>query len=624
MVIKMDNKIRDNDLNNREHIEAQLEEIPDKPGVYMMKDETGDIIYVGKAKSLRKRVRSYFRKGNHTYKTEIMIDHIADFDYIVTDTEVEAYILEANLIKKYQAKFNIRLKDDKTYPYIKVTTGEDFPRIFKTRVVRNDNAEYFGPFADVNAIYKTIDVLKDLFSLRSCKRDIDKGKTYDRPCLNYHIDKCHGPCIGEISKDKYQELVDQVIMFLSGRQTEVIDQIEKKMYKASADNNFEKAAEYRDQMQALKEVTSQQKVMSVSSKDQDIIAVVQGEDDQACVQLLLVRNGRLMGQEYFILEGVEDENISRIMGSFLQQYYEQTPQIPDELLLNTEIDYSGLLAERLRQKKGRKVNIQIPSRGEKKRMIKMARGNARQNLKKEEIRKKYRKKQTVQAVKELQEKLELSQEPSYIEGFDISNTQGRDSVASLVVFKEGTASKKDYRRFKIKTVEGPDDFASMQEVVERRYSRLLKEERKLPDLILIDGGKGQLNAAYEILENLGLSDQPIVGLAKKEEEIFLPGRSEPVLIPKHNPSLQLLQRVRDEAHRFAVSYHRKLRSRRLTHSLLDKIPGVGPERRKALLRHFGSLGEIKKANITKLKEVDGVNSKTARKIYDYLKENIRA
>ena len=610
--------------NREEHIEAQIKELPDKPGVYQMKDETGDIIYVGKAKSLRKRVRSYFRKANHTFKTKIMIDHIDDFDYIVTDTEVEAYILEANLIKKYQPKFNIRLKDDKSYPYIKVTTNEDFPRVFKTRVVKNDGNKYFGPFADVNAIYKTINVLKDLFSLRTCKREIHEGETYDRPCLNYHIDKCHGPCIGEISKKEYNELIDKVLMFLSGRQTELIDKIEEKMYEASDNNDFETAAKYRDQMEALKEVTRQQKVMSASTKDQDIMAVEQGEEDQACVQLLLVRNGRLMGQEHFILEGVAEENIEQIMGSFLQQYYEQAPQIPDEVLLNTEIDSAELLAERLRQKKGRKVKVQKPVQGEKKRLIEMAARNAKQNLKKEEIREKYRKKQTEQAIKELQAELEMENPPEHIEGFDISNIQGRDSVASLVVFKGGTPSKQDYRRFKIKTVEGPDDFASMQEVIERRYSRLLKEDRKLPDLILIDGGKGQLSAAYEILKKLGLKDQPVIGLAKKEEEIFKPEKSEPIIISHSSPSLQLLQRVRDEAHRFAVSYHRKLRSRRLTHSLLDKIPGVGPKRRKALLRHFGSLGEIKKANITKLKEVEGVSGKTARKIYDYLRENIRA
>ncbi len=611
------------DNNKRQHIEAQLKEVPDKPGVYQMLDETGDVIYVGKAKSLRKRVRSYFRRGNHRYKTRIMVEHIDDFDYIVTDNEVEAYILEANLIKKYRPKFNIRLKDDKTYPYIKITTNEDFPRIFKTRVVKKDGAEYFGPFADVNAIYKTINVLKDLFSLRTCKREIKDGKPYDRPCLNYHIEKCYGPCIGEISQKEYGKLVKRVIKFLSGRQSEVIDQIEEKMYEASANNNFEKAAEYRDQMQALKEVSRQQKVMSGGGEDQDVLALKRGNDEQSSVQLLLVRNGRLMGQEHFLLQGTEKENAEEIMGSFMQQYYEQAPQVPDEILVNTDFNYQSLLADRLQQRRGKKVKIKKPRRGQKKRLVEMAERNASQNLKKEQIRQKYRKKRTTVAVRELQQRLDLNKVPSHIEGFDISNIQGSDPVASLVVFKDGTESKKDYRRFKIKTVTGSDDFAMMREVVQRRYSRLLEENRDLPDLILIDGGKGQLNAAREVLIELGLKKQEIIGLAKKEEEIFLPDRENPVKIPKDSSALHLLQRVRDEAHRFAVSYHRKLRSRRLTHSLLDRIPGVGPKRRRALLRHFGSLGKIKQANITQLSEVDGISSKTARKIYDFLQKNIR-
>jgi excinuclease ABC subunit C len=450
-----------------------------------------------------------------------------------------------------------------------------------------------------------------------------EGEPDDRPCLNYHIEKCQGPCIGAISKEKYRGLVDQVCLFLSGRQTELVDSIEEKMYQASEENDYEKAAEYRDQMQALKEISKQQKVMSTRNIDQDIMALIQGEDGRACVQLLLVRNGKLMGQEYFMLEGAEEKESSEIMGSFLQQLYEQSPQIPDELLVNSDYSYGQLLEDRLRQKKNKIVKIQRPSRGEKKRLIEMAERNAKQNLKKVEIREKYKKKRTVEAVKQLADDIGLEVEPHQIEGFDISNIQGTDPVASLVVFKGGSASKKDYRRFKIKTVEGPDDFAMMKEVLERRYSRLLREGKDMPDLVLVDGGKGQLNAAYEVLCGLGLDDLAIIGLAKREEEVFLPGQKEPVIIPKRSPALHLLQRVRDEAHRFAVNYHRKLRSRRLTHSLLDKIPGVGPKRRQALLKHFGSLGEIKKANIGKLKEVDGVSGATARKIHDFLRDNIR-
>ncbi len=612
------------DKNRREHIEAQLKELPRQPGVYMMKDETGMIIYVGKAKSLRSRVRSYFRKNNQTYKTQMLVKYIDDFDYIITDTEVEAYILEANLIKKHQPKFNIRLKDDKSYPYIKVTKNVDFPRVFKTRIVKNDGAEYFGPFADVDAIYKTLGVIKDIFKLRSCKLELDADNPEEKPCLNYHIDKCLGPCIGAVSKEDYHELIDQVMLFLSGRQEELRKKVEEKMEQAAEERNYEKAARFRDALKAFKKLSESQKVMSDKNIDQDVVALVEGENDRACTQLLIVRNGRLIGQEYFILQGTEDESETEIMGSFLQQYYQQAAGIPDELLLNTELAYQDLLEERLADMKGKKVNIHLPQKGDKKKMIEMAERNAAQNLKKEDIRSKYEEKRTSGAVEKLGEILELEKAPYHIEGFDISNIQGTDTVASLVVFKNGRPSKKDYRRFKIKTVEGPDDFSSMKEVVERRYARLLREDRKLPDLILIDGGKGQLNAAYEVLKLLGIEDTPMIGLAKREEEIFRPGEREAITLPHHTPTLQLLQRVRDEAHRFAVSYHRKLRSRRLTHSMLDEIPGVGPKRRQALLQHFGSLAKIREAKIWQLKEVEGVSGKTARKIFDYLRDNMRA
>ncbi|ADO78018.1 excinuclease ABC subunit UvrC [Halanaerobium praevalens] len=608
----------------KQQIEAQLKELPRQPGVYLMKDETGMIIYVGKAKSLRNRVRSYFRKNNQTYKTQMLVKYIADFDYIMTDTEVEAYILEANLIKKHQPKFNIRLKDDKSYPYIKITKNVDFPRVFKTRIVKNDGAEYFGPFADVDAIYKTLDVIKDIFQLRSCKKELKANDPEDRPCLNYHIDKCLGPCIGAVSKEDYHQLIDQVCLFLSGKQSQLKKQVEVQMKEAAAQRNFEKAARFRDALKAFTKLSESQKVMTDKNIDQDVVALVQGTENQACAQLLLIRSGRLLGQEYFILEGTEAELESETMASFLQQYYEQAAGIPDELLLNTKLEEQDLLGQRLAEIKNKKVSIQYPQKGDKKKMLEMAERNAQQNLKKENIRSKYEKQRTSGAVEKLGEILGIEKAPYQIEGFDISNIQGTDSVASMVVFKDGRPSKQDYRRFKIKTVTGPDDFASMKEVVERRYARLLREDKKLPDLILIDGGKGQLNAAYEILEFLGIGNLPIIGLAKREEEIFRPNTSEPITLPHHTPTLQLLQRVRDEAHRFAVSYHRKLRSRRLTHSMLDEIPGVGETRRTALLQHFGSLAKIREAKIWQLKEVKGISGKTARKIYDYLREHMRA
>lgn len=607
-------------MNN--YLEEQIKQIPDKPGVYLMKDNLGEIIYVGKASSLKKRIRSYFRKGNRSYKTSIMIDYIDDFDYIVTDTEMESFILEANLIKKHQPQFNIRLKDDKTYPFIKITIQEDFPRIKKTRILKKDESKYFGPFSDVNAIYKTINILKDLFKLRSCNYDISEDKQLERPCLNYYIDKCLAPCVGKISSKDYHKLIDQVILFLSGRQKDLINKIKKEMNKAAQEQNYEKAARYRDAIKAVTEISRQQKVMSEDDIDRDIIAII--EDDFYCVQLLLVKNGKLIGQEYFIVETFEKKSLKEVMSSFLQQYYEQAAQLPDEILLNTEINNEKILSNRLKQLKEKTVKVKVPVKGNKKRLVEMAVENAKQNLKKERIKRKYENKRTVEAVKKLAEYLNVDILPSHIEGFDISNIQGTDPVASLVVFKEGRASKSDYRRFKIRHKKGPDDYQMMREVIKRRYQRVLKEDKRLPDLILIDGGKGQLNAAVEVLKKLNLEHLNIIGLAKREEEVFIPNRKEAINIPKNSPALHLLQRVRDEAHRFAINYHRKLRSRRITYSMLERIPKIGPKRKKALLSYFGSLAKIKDASKKELMEVDGISKNLAQNIKEYLKDHTRS
>ncbi len=605
-------------------IEEQLKELPDSPGVYLMKNKSREVIYVGKAKSLRNRVRSYFRKGNHSYKNTILIRHIDDFNYIVTDTEVEAYILEANLIKKYNPKFNIRLKDDKTYPYLKITTQDDFPRIFKTRIVKKDGNKYFGPYADVDAIYKTIDLLKDIFKLRTCKKEIIAGKPESRPCLNFHIDKCSGPCIGEISKEEYRRDIELIADFLAGRQDNLIRLVTEKMEAAAANQEFEKAAFYRDGRKALKEMARQQKVISGDEGNRDVMAIAtEPESDTACAQILIVRHGRLIGQDYILLEGAADTEEEELLSSFITQYYTQNQDIPEEILTYQRPDNQNKLKEFLSSQKGFKVRLHYPEKGEKKRLTDMARRNAEQNLKRSLIKKRYQQEKSAKELSQLQEYLELENKPFHIEGFDISNIQGTDTVASLVVFKHGEPAKDQYRRFKIKTVSGPDDFASMKEVIKRRYSRILDEGRKLPDLILIDGGKGQLNAAVEVLDRLELAHLDIIGLAKREEEVFLPGQSEPVILPANSPGLHLLQRVRDEAHRFAVNYHRKLRSRRLTHSMLDQIPGVGPSRRKSLLEHFGSLAEIRSASIEKLTEVSGISDATAEKIYNYLQEHVK-
>lgn len=604
-------------------LKKQLDNLPRASGVYLMKNKAGEIIYVGKAKSLRKRVRSYFQKSrNHSFKTEALVKRIADIDYIITDSEVEALILEATMIKKHNPKFNIRLKDDKTYPYIKITTNEDYPRVFKTRIVKKDGARYFGPYTDVNAVHKTLKLLRDLFPLRDCKKNISRKEKKDRACLNYHIEKCLGPCVNNVDVEEYRSMVDEVCLFLKGKQQDLIEELKEEMEQAADRQEFEQAAELRDQIKAIKKVTENQKVVSSDFADQDVIATSH-QDDLACVQVMAVRNGRLVGEEDFIMEGTSPEAIDETLTAFLKQYYMNTNYIPQEILLEIEIEDKEIMEDWLNEKRGSRVYLKTPQRGAKHQLINMAQRNAKYNLKDYLIKSEYKSRKPLKAVKELQTYLDLEEPPVRIEGFDISNIQGTDPVASLVVFENGTAQKGDYRRFKIKTVEGPDDFAMMQEVVNRRYSRLLKEDKKLPDLILIDGGKGQLNAVLEVLHKLSIDNQPVIGLAKKEEEVFVEGESEPVILPGDSEALYLLQRVRDEAHRFAVNYHRKLRSRRVTHSMLDDIPDIGQKRRERLLQYFGSLDKIRKASVEELSEVKGISERIATTVYNYLREHTR-
>ena len=604
-------------------LQTQLDNLPKDPGIYLMKNKSGQIIYVGKAKSLRKRVRSYFQKSrNHSFKTQALVKRIADLDYVVTDSEVEALILEATMIKKHNPKFNIRLKDDKTYPYIKVTTNEDYPRVYMTRIVRKDGAKYFGPYTNVSAVHKTLKLLRDLFPLRDCKKSISQNKKEERACLNYHIEKCLGPCVEDIDVTKYNKMIKEIILFLKGKQQDLIKQLENEMQEAANRREFERAAELRDQMQAIKDITKKQKVVSPDFEDQDIIATAH-EDSLACVQVMVVRNGRLVGQEDFIMEGTSVEAIDETLTAFLKQYYMNINYIPKEILLEIEIEDKEIIEDWLNEKRGSRVYLKNPQRGAKRELVNMAQRNAKYNLKDYLIKSDYQSRKPLKGVKELQTYLDLDKPPIRIEGFDISNIQGTDPVASLVVFENGRPKKSDYRRFKIKTVEGPNDFAMMQEVVERRYSRIINEGKEMPDLILIDGGKGQLNAALEILDDLGVGDQPIFGLAKREEEVFVKGEPEPIILPRDGESLYLIQRVRDEAHRFAVSYHRKLRSRRITHSMLDDISGVGKKRRESLLKHFGSLDKIRSASIDELSEVHGISEKIATTIYNYLQERTR-
>ncbi|MEC9488659.1 MAG: excinuclease ABC subunit UvrC [Halanaerobium sp.] len=605
-------------------LQEKLNILPTRPGVYLMKDETGEIIYIGKATSLRQRVRSYFQDSKHqTYKTKVLVDYIDDLDYIVTDNEVEALILEANLIKKHLPKFNVRLKDDKTYPYIKVTLQEDFPRVFKTREVRKDGALYFGPYTDVDAVTKTLRALQDVFPIRDCKRKLERGKLDERACLNLQIDKCSGPCVGKIDYQAYRELVDEVILFLQGKQRSLKVRVEEKMKKAAAELDFEQAAHYRDVLAALDKITEKQKVVLDSTGDLDALAVAQKEN-QACAYMFFVRSGRLVGREKFFLEGTEEGEEAETLAAFLKQYYGRTAETPQEILVSTLPEDERVIRRWLNELAGRKVEMRIPLRGQKKKLLDLVARNAEHSLGQALLGIKQQERQTTVAVEQLQKELHLDNPPHRIEGFDISNIQGKMPVASMVVFAGGKPKKEDYRRFQIRGLDSPDDFEMMSQVIRRRYSRILEEGSNLPDLILIDGGKGQVNSAYSVLSGLGLSQVPMVGLAKKEEEVFLPGRSKPVILSRRSAALHLLQRVRDEAHRFAVSYHRNLRGRRLTHSLLDEIPGVGPKRRQALLNHFGSLAKIRQASVEELSAVNGINTGTAEKIYNFLQKKLGA
>ncbi|NKQ38507.1 MAG: excinuclease ABC subunit UvrC [Methanosarcinales archaeon] len=636
------------ELKTSNYLKEQLKALPQSQGIYLMKDKNQNIIYIGKAKSLKNRIRSYFSKGNHTYKSNLLSQHIADFDYIITNSEVEAFILEANLIKKHQPKFNIRLKDDKTYPFIKIT-NEDFPRIIKTRDVKNDGSQYFGPFTNIDALNKILGVLKDIFSYRSCKKSISNKKIKQslsskmdykktRACLNYHIDKCVGVCIGKVQQSEYQELIDKISLFLLGNNQELIDKIEEIMYNASKEQNFEKAARFRDSVYALKDIAHKQIVSFKENINQDIVSIARDEKESG-IQLLCIRNGRLIGQNFYLMDNSYGESDSEILNSFFQQHYKIGAQIPCEILLSVRLNENqkNILVEWLesvkdiksaksiktiKNAKNTKVKIFTQRRGIRKDLIEMSIKNGIENLKKSIIKRDYILNKNKESILQLKKYLNMDNVPSHIEGFDVSNVQGTDAVASMVVFKDGIPSKKEYRKFKIQSVKQIDDFAMIKEVIFRRYKKILDENKKLPDLILIDGGKGQLGAACSILKELGILNHTIkiIGLAKKEEEIFLYNKDLPLIIPKHSKALHLLQRVRDEAHRFALSFHRNLRSKRLTHSILDDISGIGKVKRNMLFKSFGSIEKIKSARIEELILVKGISIKNAKDIKKFLKD----
>ena len=691
----------------RKGFDERLKALPSTPGVYLMKDAKGQIIYVGKATSLRNRVRSYFQTPHGKEpKIQVMVSHIADFEYIVAETESEALLLENLLIKQHKPVYNSRLKDDKSYPYIKIDPREDFPQLYFTRRVQADGARYFGPFASASSVRRTMDLLKKLFPYRSCTKPITG--TDERPCLEYHIHRCVGPCIGAVDAGEYHEVIDEVVQFLEGDSDDVLRTLKTKMAAASEDTRFEQAAILRDQVRAIESVSENQKVVSGHTEDHDVIALAidQGE---VCIELFQVRRGKVIGRDHFLMEGAEAEEASEVLERFVQQYYDAAPAVPPALLVEHAMEYAELLEEWLGQKRGGRVRIQVPQRGERRRLVEMVAANAQQSLAQRRIKWLSESDKVLQALGELQEALSLPALPNRIECYDISNIQGTNTVGSMVVFEEGRPKTSQYRRFQIKGVDGIDDYASMQEMLRRRFKRLgdlmqqglaqssaldsvaaaqqrdatesgegqlalslLKsdvapdssslgtsrvkyrrrrraktgavaaseasaselesgaagDERQsalrqeswgiVPSLVIIDGGKGHLGAVQEVFLELGITDIPLVSLAKQREEIFLPHMPEPVMLPRNSQGLYLVQRVRDEAHRFAITYHRQRRSKSATASALDDVPGVGPKKKRELLKRFGTVAGIRAATAADIASVDGFSPASAAKLIETL------
>jgi len=610
-------------------LEHKLATLPTAPGVYLMLNEAGEVIYVGKAINLRNRVRSYFQKSaNHALKVQVLVENIADLEYIVTDSELEALILENNLIKKHTPRYNVRLKDDKTYPYIKVTVQETFPRVLMVRKRLNDGARYFGPYTDVTAVKKTLSFLRTLFPLRTCSKNIEEG-AQDRPCLNYHIGRCLAPCAGLISKEKYGEMINEVLMFLEGRIDRLIPDLTRKMQEASDKLEYEKAARFRNQIRGLQTLLEKQKIVVQQAEDQDYVGYAR-HGELACVQVFFVRSGKLIGRDHFLLECSAEEEGDEILRAFLQQYYEEASYVPREVLTPVSLAEPEVLENWLGSLKGQRVYLRTPQRGAKKQFLDLVMKNAQIVLDETRTRDTFKQKAMERALQDLQELTGLPEPPERIEAFDISNLQGTNVVASLVVWEAGDFKSTDYRRFRIRGVEGaPNDYASMREAVYRRFKRGLEEqsdqsaEQKFstfPDLVLIDGGKGQLGMALEVRDELGLI-VPFLSLAEKREEIYLEGQSQPVILPIDSPGLLLLRKIRDEAHRFALTYHRNLRGKATRGSILDEIPGIGPKRKRDLIKHFGSIKNIRSATLEELAEAPGISEKLAAEIYQYMQKS---
>jgi excinuclease ABC subunit C len=600
-------------------VSEQIRGLPTTPGVYLFKDAEGDIIYVGKASSLRHRVGSYFGSGQKlTPKIRRLVSQVADLEYFVTASEQEALILELNLIKQHHPRYNVRLKDDKTFPYLKIDLGEDWPRVHITRKLKENGGRYFGPFASAKSIKQTLKLLKGIFPFRSCTRQITGNDP--RACLEYDLGHCLAPCIGRTSRAEYDEVIRQLILFMEGKQEKVVRQLEDGMNKAAEAMDFERAARIRDQIQAVEAVVEGQRIAAKTRGEQDVIAF-SAERDQAYVQVFFIRNGKLIGRESFVLQGTRYEKPSKIMSSFIQQFYASAPHTPPRLLLQHPVEDRDTLQQWLSAKRGSTVKIQVPQRGSKKQLVDIVAQNAQQGLEQLKIKQLASPKTLSAALEEIQKELNLPQPPERIEGYDISDIQGMAAVGSLVVFDKGRPKPAHYRRFKIKSVSGADDYAMLAEVLKRRFKRADAASGSWalkPDLVLIDGGKGQLSAAVKAMREMGAESIPAAGLAKENEELFIPGRAKPIVLPPSSPGLQLLQRLRDEAHRFALGYHHRIRKRETFASALDSVPGIGAKRKKALLRQFGSLKGIREAGVEELANVSGITRGLAQKIKEAL------
>ncbi len=607
-------------------IQEELKKLPGSPGVYIMHDEKDEIIYVGKAVSLKNRVRQYFQTSrNKGVKIEQMVTHITRFEYIVTDSELEALVLECNLIKEHRPKYNTMLMDDKTYPFIKVTVDEPYPRVMLARRMQKDRAKYFGPYTSAGAVKDTIELIRKIYNIRSCSRKLPKDMGKERPCLNYHIHQCMAPCQGYISEEDYKKSIQKAVHFLNGDYDLILKELEERMQEASEALEFEKAIEYRELLNSVRKIAQKQKITDTAGDDRDILAAAVEEED-AVVQVFFIRGGRLIGRDHFYLKIAKGESEAEILSSFIKQFYAGTPYIPAELMLQNEIDDLEVIEEWLSKRRGHRVHLKVPKKGTKEKLVELAKKNAALVLSTDKERLKREEGRTIGAVKELEKLIGISGVVR-MEAYDISNTNGFASVGSMVVYERGKPKRNDYRKFKIKGVQGADDYASMEEVLTRRFEHGMREQEEgkelggftaFPDLILMDGGKGQVNVALKVLERLDLHI-PVCGMVKDDNHRTrgLYYQNEEILIDKDAECFRLITRIQDEAHRFAITFHRQLRGKGQVHSILDDIPGVGAARRKDLMRHFENIEAIKSATVEQLKELPSMNEKSAQDVYNF-------